>query len=111
MARVSIRRRAHLSPNDGLDLSGELLQRRTNLFGKGYIAFLLRRIAWSQEVSDRKQEEEQFNGRPDGIILVARFDISEKDGGSRHFLKLQRQLALEVKEPALSIMEIHRVNL
>ena len=110
-ALVSSHQRARRPPEDLSDANNELLQNRTNLFGKGDIAFLLRRIAWGQEVPDGKQEEEKFDGRPDRIILVTRFDISEKDGRSRHFLKLQRQLALKFNEPALSIMEIHHVNL
>lgn len=68
----------------------------------------MRGVFRREKVSDGEQEEEEFDRGADGVVLVAGLDVAEEDGRARHFLELRGELAQDVDQPALSILQIHR---
>ena len=45
-------------------------------------------VARRQEVADGKQNQKEFDGGADRVVLVRRLDVAEEDGGAGDFVEL-----------------------
>ena len=66
-----------------------------------------RRVARGEKVADEEQEQEELNGGPHRVILVARAHVSQEDGRAGQFLEGRRDFVQEVQQQVLRFVEIH----
>lgn len=64
-------------------------------------------IRGRQQVSHEEYDEDQFDGRPDGVVLVARLDVSGQDGTTGDSLESLEQAMHRGLYIGLGIVEIH----
>lgn len=76
----------------------------TNLVSQLDVALLRCRIFRGEEVFDGEEEQEELDGRPDRIVLVTRFDVSEEDGGAGYLLELHGDFVEQIDEPTVSVL-------
>ena len=62
-----------------------------HLVGKLDEAITLGLVAGGQQISNSEKKKKKLDGRPNWIVLVARFDVTEEDGGAWHFGELDGQ--------------------
>lgn len=48
---------------------------------------LLGGVGWRQKVADEEDKKDQLDTGPDRVVLVARLDVSNEDGGAGDFLE------------------------
>lgn len=67
----------------------------------------LSRILRRKQIPHREQEQKQLNRGPDGVILVAGFDVAEEDGGTGDTVELVGEGVEVVEEVLLGFVEVH----
>lgn len=64
-------------------------------------------VLWRKQVPHCKEEEKQLNRASDGIVLVARLDVADGNGGSRDAVEVRIGVSEEARRRVLNVLEVH----
>lgn len=70
----------------------------------------MRRVRRRQQVPHEEDDEDQFNGRADRVVLVAGLDVADKHGRARHLLEGVGDLVHRPLDEFLGVLELHLVD-
>ena len=68
------------------------------------------RIRWRKEVTDEEDDQDEFDGGADWIVLITGLDIPDQHGRARQLMKATRDLIDISNHHLLRVLELHTVS-
>lgn len=115
MALAAIHPPSHQFPSNTVSTSVFMLSphrpisvwKNTHLLSQLNKIIIMRRITRRQQISDKENNQNQFNNRSNRIILIARLNITNEHGRARHLLKSRCDLVHGRDHSRLNILKVH----